>query len=245
MRYGVFADIHSNIDAFEVVLNYFEKEKIHQLICSGDIVGYGPNPNECIKRIRNLKNLVIVAGNHDKAVVGMKDTRWFNDFAARAILWTKRQLDCSNHGYLTKLHNTIDQSQFFVVHGSPRDPLDEYMLAPTQFQDAVTFYSSPVCFVGHTHVPNCFTYDSLKRIKIKSPMSKDTIKIEQDAQVMYNPGSVGQSRDGDPRASCAVYDTSNKTIKLVRLEYDIKSVQSKMRKAQLPLYLIERLSTGR
>ena len=245
MRYGVFADVHSNQEALEVVLSFFEKEKIHNYICCGDLVGYGPSPNECIERGRNLKNLVIVGGNHDKATVGMKDTRWFNDFAARAILWTKRHLTCSNHGYLTRMNNAFDQSQFYLVHGSPRDPLDEYLLSPTQFQESLNFFKNAVCFVGHTHLPNCFISDCLKRVKIKPPMARDIIKIEPDSQVLYNPGSVGQPRDGDPRASCAIYDTEENTIKLYRLEYDVSAVQEKMKKVQLPLYLIERLATGR
>lgn len=245
MRYGVFADIHSNLEALEVVLNFFEQEKIHHFICCGDLVGYGPNPNECIEKVRAIKHLLIVAGNHDMATVGMKDTRWFNDFAARAILWTKRHLTSSNSGYLTHLAKTVDQSQFFLVHGSPRDPIDEYLLSPTQFQESLRSFNNQVCFIGHTHLPNCFISDRLQRIKIKPPMSRDIIKIEPDAQIMYNPGSVGQPRDGDPRASCAIYDTDNMTVKLFRFEYNISAVQEKMRKAQLPLYLIERLLMGR
>lgn len=245
MRYGVFSDIHGNLEAFLAVLVFFEQEKVSSFICCGDIVGYGPNPNECIEELLALKHCIIVGGNHDKAVVGMKDTRWFNDFASRAITWTRRQLTSSYHGFLTRMPNTADHSKFFVAHGSPRDPLDEYLLSPTQFQDSLEYFQSPICFVGHTHVPSCFLCDRLSRIKIKSPIAQEEIKIEPDSQMLYNPGAVGQPRDGDPRAACAIYDTDRKTVRLHHIEYDIAKTQGKMRRAQLPLYLIDRLAEGR
>lgn len=245
MRFGIFSDVHSNLEALESVLNFLNKEKIQSFLCIGDLVGYGPNPNECVQRIAGLKKVQGIAGNHDYAAVGMKATTWFNEFAARAIVWTKRQLKEENRNFLIRLPRLIEASLFTLAHGSPRDPIDEYLLTPRQFLDNCEFFRTPVCFVGHTHIPSVFYTDSLGVIQHKPLADGETFQIDPNSKTVVNVGSVGQPRDGDARACAAIYDTEKNEVRFVRCSYDVKAVQEKMRQASLPLFLIERLSFGR
>jgi predicted phosphodiesterase len=245
MRYGLFADVHSNLEALEAVFAFFRKERIQAFLSPGDIVGYGPNPNECIQKIASLKRLQITAGNHDYAVVGMKDTSRFNDFAARSLIWTKRALQEENRHYLMRLPRLVDASLFTLVHGSPRDPIDEYLLTARQYLDNLQFFRTPICLIGHTHVPSVFYADSLGMIQHKTLADGEVFKFDPQGKTIFNIGSVGQPRDGDPRACCAIFDSTKHEIKVTRCSYDIQSVQEKMKQASLPLFLIERLSYGR
>ncbi len=245
MRFGIFSDVHSNLEALEEVLSFYKKERLQSFICLGDIVGYGPNPNECIQRIVSLKKVQVIAGNHDYAVVGLKELTWFNDLASRSLVWTKRHLTEENRNYLMRLPRLIDHSLFTLAHGSPRDPIDEYLLTARQYLDNVEFFRTAVCFVGHTHLPCVFYADSLGIIQIKPLAEGEVFKIDPLAHTIVNVGSVGQPRDGDPRAACAIYDSDSKEVKIIRLKYNIDATQQKMRQASLPLYLSERLSYGR
>lgn len=245
MRYGVFSDVHSNLEALESVLSYFKKEKIQNFLCVGDIVGYGPNPNECIQIISGLKRVQVTAGNHDYATVGMKETTWFNDYASRALTWTKRRLKEENRNFLMRLPRLVDGSIFTLAHGSPRDPIDEYLLSPRQYLDNLEFFRTSICFIGHTHVPSVFFTDSLGVIQHKPLADGETFVFDPQGKTIVNVGSVGQPRDGDQRACGVIYDTDKNEIRMVRCPYDIESVQEKMRQASLPLFLIERLAYGR
>lgn len=245
MRYGVFSDVHSNLEALEAVLAAFKKEKIQHFICLGDIVGYGPNPNECVQKIAGLKRIQITAGNHDYAAVGLKELTWFNDMATRSLSWTRRQLKEEQRGYLMRLPRLVDASLFTLAHGSPRDPIDEYLLTSRQFLDNLQFFRTPVCFVGHTHVPSVFYTDSLGMIQHRPLADGETFRFDPQGKTVVNVGAVGQPRDGDPRACCAVFDSDKHEVKMLRVEYDIEAVQTKMRHASLPLFLIERLSYGK
>ncbi len=245
MRYGVFSDVHSNLEALEACLQLFKKEKIQSFLCLGDIVGYGPNPNECVDKIAGLKKIQITGGNHDYAVAGLRDTDWFNDFAVRSINWTKRQIKNENKGFLMRLPRLVDASLFTLSHGSPRDPVDEYILTPRQFLDNLEFFRTPICFVGHTHVPSVFYTDALGIIQQKHLDDATTFEYDPQGKTIINVGSVGQPRDGDNRACCLIYDSDKHTVQTFRCPYDITSVQNKMRQNQLPLFLIERLEYGR
>lgn len=245
MRYGIFSDVHANLEALEAVLGFFKKERIQSFICLGDLVGYGPNPNECIERIAGLKKVQVIAGNHDHASVGLKELTWFNDMATRSLNWTKRQLKEENRSFLMRLPRLIDASQFTLAHGSPRDPIDEYVLTPRQYLDNLEFFRTPVCFIGHTHVPSVFFSDSLGMIQHKPLLDGEPYKIDPQAKTIVNAGSVGQPRDGDPRSSCLIFDTEKSEVTAHRVAYDIAAVQDKMKLATLPLFLIERLGYGR
>ena len=245
MRYGIFADVHANLEALEAVLAFYKKERIQSFICLGDLVGYGPNPNECIERISGLKKVQVIAGNHDYAAVGLKELTWFNDMATRSLNWTKRQLKEESRNYLMRLPRLVDASQFTLSHGSPRDPIDEYILTPRQYLDNIQLFRTPVCFVGHTHVPAVFYSDSLGMIQHKPLLHGETFKFDPQGKTIINTGAVGQPRDGDPRAACAIYDTESNEVTVYRLDYDIAAVQAKMKQFTLPIFLIERLNYGR
>lgn len=245
MLYGVFADVHSNLEAFDAVLGFFKEKKIQNFINAGDIVGYGPNPNECIQRLNSLKRVYCIAGNHDKAVVGMKPTSWFNSYAQRALLWTKRKLTVESRNFLMRLSTFYEHTYFSVAHGSPRDSLDEYLLSPVQFMDNVDHFKTQICFIGHTHMPVCFIKDKMARVKIRNLKDEDKTKIGHEIKSVYNLGSVGQPRDNDARACCAVYDTDTMGLSFHRIKYNIEKTQKKMMQAMMPLFLIDRIGVGR
>ncbi|OGR96903.1 MAG: hypothetical protein A2902_00705 [Elusimicrobia bacterium RIFCSPLOWO2_01_FULL_64_13] len=245
MRYGVISDIHSNLEALDAVMALFKKERIQSILCLGDIVGYGPNPNECVDRISGLKKVQSTAGSHDYASVGLKDMTWFNDMAVRALTWTKRKLTEKSRAFLMRLPRLVDGSAFTLAHGSPRDPIDEYLLSSLQFLDNLPYFRTPVSFIGHTHVPAVFYTDSLGVIQNKPLPEGRAVSFDPEGKTIVNVGSVGQPRDGDPRACAVIYDSEKRQVKMVRCAYDIESVQKKMRQASLPLYLIERLGYGR
>ena len=211
----------------------------------GDIVGYGPNPNECIELLSQLEKIQIIGGNHDYAVVGLKNTSRFKDFAARSLIWTKRQLKDEHRGFLMRLPRLIDASHFTLAHGSPRDPIDEYILTPRQYLDNLEYFRTPICFVGHTHSANIFYSDQLGMIQHKPLEEGKIFTYDPQAKTIINVGSVGQPRDGDTRAACVIYDSDTHEISIHRRAYDIIAVQNKMKQASLPLFLIERLSFGR
>lgn len=242
MLYGIIADIHSNLEAFEVVLR--ELRDVNRLICLGDIVGYGPNPNECNGLIKE-KKISTVAGNHDKAAVREMNTEWFNESARRAIEWTEERLTESGREYLKSLTLTLEFPDFQIVHGSLREPLEEYVTTLGEAAASMEMSKKPLLFVGHTHVPMCVVMS--KESKFDGWVLKDnqSIKISDYHKVLINPGGVGQPRDGDPRASFGVYDSDKKEFRLRRIEYNIPAVQEKMVAAGLPQSLIDRLKFGR
>lgn len=245
MRYGVFSDVHSNLEALDAILAAFRKERIQSFLCLGDIVGYGPNPNECVERIASLKKVQMTGGSHDFAAVGLKETTWFNDMAARALTFTKRKLKEENKAFLMRLPRLVDGSFFTMAHGSPRDPIDEYLLSARQFLDNLEFFRTPICLIGHTHVPCVFYTDALGVIQHKPLTENDPFKFDPQGKTIVNVGAVGQPRDGNTRACGVILDTEKCEVKLIRCAYDIAAVQDKMKQASLPLFLIERLSYGR
>jgi len=237
VKYAVFSDIHSNLEALENVLTKITKQNVDGYICCGDIVGYGPEPNECIEKIKKLKNLKIVTGNHDRATVGLFDIEWFNDNAKAAVLWTSSQLTEENKKFLGELPEKIIEENFTVVHGSPREPINEYLIKSSDMYENLNFFETQICFIGHSHYP--FIYSSEKDIA----KLQENEPIEIISKSIINPGSVGQPRDGDNRA-CFLILEDNK-ITFHRVEYEIERVQTKMREKFLPDALITRLLYGK
>ncbi|MDO8735195.1 MAG: metallophosphoesterase family protein [Elusimicrobiota bacterium] len=237
MKYAIFSDIHSNLEALETVLTEISKQNVDEYICCGDIVGYGPNPNECIEKIKSIKNIKMIAGNHDKATVGLFDIEWFNDNAKAAVLWTSSQLTGENKNFLKGLPEKIIEENFTAVHGSPREPIKEYLIKPSDMQENLQFFETQICFVGHSHYP--FVYTSEKSIT----NLQENEPIEISSKSIINPGAVGQPRDGDNRACFMILDGNKTTFH--RVNYDIKAVQKKMKIEKLPKYLVERLNYGR
>lgn len=246
MLWGVFSDIHSNIEALDAVLDAFSRQGVEGYICCGDLVGYGPSPNEVVERIAALKPLHSVIGNHDLAVIGRMDLAWFNPYAQAAAIWTRWKLSKDASQFLESMPQRVETKDFTIVHGSPRNPAEEYLLTPQQFVDNQAHYKVSPCFVGHSHLTWCFARDEKSPLGAKSYILSDREKVvvEDGVPWVINPGSVGQPRDHDQRASCGVYDDVKREFTLLRIPYDIPTVQNRMREAGLPEFLILRLAYG-
>jgi diadenosine tetraphosphatase ApaH/serine/threonine PP2A family protein phosphatase len=243
MRYAILADIHSNLAAFEAVLSHADSRGgFDKIWCLGDVVGYGPDPNECIERLRHFEH-VCIAGNHDWAAIGKMDTSEFNPVAALAAHWTAQQLTAENKDYLQALPVTLCENGFTLAHGSPREPIWEYLLSTEAAQDNFAYFETAYCLVGHSHVPLIFELVSNKAVYRMFPEGTN-LKLGK-RRIIINPGGVGQPRDGDPRASYALYDSEAQTVRHCRVEYDIPATQKKMAERGLPTPLILRLSVGR
>ena len=215
---------------------------VDQVWCLGDMVGYGPDPCECIRLLRELC-VVCVAGNHDLAAAGSIDTFDFNANAAEAIAWTQRQLSGPDREYLASLPSTVERDDLTIVHGSPRDPIREYLSSTRAAADNLGGFHTPYCLVGHTHQPMAFVETGALRVAVLDLEDQTSLALA-DERLILNPGAVGQPRDGDPRASYATLDTRTRQFTLWRVSYDVEAVQSRMRQRGLPERLIDRLSAG-
>ncbi|HTV58696.1 MAG TPA: metallophosphoesterase family protein [Verrucomicrobiae bacterium] len=247
MRYLVLSDIHANITALDAALEA-SKGRWEKCVCLGDVVGYGPDPNEVVDRIRQL-GAVTIRGNHDKAGSGIANADDFNPVARNVALWTREQLRPENRDWLEKLPlGPVSENGFSMVHGAYRDE-DEYVFAPAQALDGLLDAQSPITFFGHTHLQGGFSLRDNKVVVLHfkpaggSPFS--SLTIEEGAIYLLNPGSIGQPRDGDPRCAFAIADIPQKSVEFWRVPYDIQAVQSRMTKAGLPDPLVTRLSFGR
>ncbi len=246
MKYGIISDIHSNLEALTVVLEELKGiRKVDKIICLGDIVGYGPLPNECIAEIRKLSAINIVAGNHDLASIGWKDISWFNEYAQRAIIWTMDALTEESRKYLFSLPEIIEEKDFVMVHGSLNDYTDEYITGLKKASKSFKLLEGRnLLLVGHTHSPRLFIKKKHQPIYSVKLMDKDIIKISNEDKFIVNVGAVGQPRDKDPRASFGVFDTEAQEIKIYRVPYDIQKIQKLMREGNFSKFLIERLAYG-
>ncbi len=243
MRYAVLADIHSNLIAFQTVLQHIEEHGgVDEIWCLGDVVGYGPQPRECIQLLRQRKH-VCVAGNHDLAAIAKIDIGDFNPNAAAAARWTADQLDADSVAYLDSLPLTLERSDFTLVHGSPRHPVWEYLLSESSAQENLGYFRTICCLIGHSHMPLCFICSTDGSCSI-SELGPETRLGDNSNRLIINPGGVGQPRDGDSRASYAIYDAEAGVLRHYRVPYDIVSVQQKMAEAGLPEHLAMRLSYG-
>ena len=242
MRYAILGDIHSNLAAFTAVLEDLEKRGgFDKIWCLGDVVGYGPEPHECIELLKQFNHLC-VAGNHDWAAIGNIDTNDFNEDAALANNWTSNQLIPSDKDYIKSLELIVVEGDFTLVHGSPREPIWEYLISTNIAQDNLKFFETRICLVGHSHIPLVF---DIFGDKADLQELGDEVSITGDKhRLILNPGSVGQPRDSDPRASYAIYNSESKAIYHYRVDYDIKATQGKMTELGLPEFLIQRLSNG-
>ena len=245
MRYLIFTDIHGNMEAFLAFLKFAKKHKIDHYIFLGDLVGYGASPNEIIQRIRILKPISVIRGNHDKAVCDIDNVQTFNPIAASAIHWTRQEISKKNSNYLCRLKMgpLIINDEISICHGAPFDE-DHYIFGEFDAAEAFLHTTTPICFFGHTHFPFVYTEKEhfVEGTFLTGNMNE--IKIEKGTKYLINPGSIGQPRDRNPKAACAIYDSKSKKVKFYRLEYDISAAQKKIIDANLPPALAERLGVG-
>ena len=251
MRYAVLSDVHSNLEALIAVLGALASERIDRYLCLGDVVGYGADPVPCLTRLQSC-DTVIVAGNHDYAAVGKLDAGLFNDAARAAVLWTRDQLSIADLDQLRRFPLTATVESFTLAHGTLRHPQRfEYLAEIGQAVDTLVTCRTLICLVGHTHVPCLLEYDRLQRRMLRiltAPGELADVEFAPEPErlrYLVNPGSVGQPRDGDPRASFAVIDTDARRISIRRVAYDVETAQRKIRQAGLPGFLADRLAIGR
>jgi predicted phosphodiesterase len=244
VRVLVVADVHANLAAFESVLADAERRgPIDSIWALGDLVGYGPDPGECLKLLRSHEH-VAVAGNHDRAATGQIGTEDFNAYAAAAARWTASVLTPEDSVYLGALADTAVVDDFTLVHGSLRDPVWEYVLSSDSAAEHLDRQRTPYGLIGHSHLQLSFLEIEEARVRGSLVGNGDFIELD-GRRLVANPGGLGQPRDGDPRTCYALLDTGSRRLTFHRIEYDIARTQKKMRLAGLPEYLIERLARGR
>jgi len=244
MKIGILADIHSNLEAFEAVLFGLKKLKIKKIWHLGDIVGYGPNPNECVELVREEK-IISLVGNHDLAVIGKISTIDFNPYAAAAIKLNVQELSEKNKKFLENLSLILKPKENVVLtHGSIRNPVWEYLLEIYQAEENFALFKEKVLFIGHSHMPIIFEKREDKIYQFRFPPHKAFLKFEENSHYIVNPGSVGQPRDRNPKASFVIFDDEFLTLEYHRVEYNYQKTQEKMRNKNFPNFLIERLSIG-
>jgi len=240
------SDLHANREALDAVVRE-AGGRYDQVICCGDLVGYGADPNPVTEWVHE-HCAVVVRGNHDRASTGLDDLEWFNPVARAAAVWTLENLSQANADYIRQLpQGPILVDGFQVVHGSPYDE-DEYVLAAGEAGQAFGYLEARLAFFGHTHVQGGFIWNQSRVETIgRLPVRADRQVMEIDPQCAYlvNPGSVGQPRDGDPRAAYAIFDSDAQMLTYYRAEYDVESAQKRIRQVGLPPILADRLSVGR
>lgn len=245
MRYLILSDLHANWQALEAVLAQ-TAGTYDEVLCCGDLVGYGADPNPVVEWVRaNCKQ--VVRGNHDKVCTGAEDLEWFNPVAREAALWTQAALTPENASYIRALpQGPLVLDGFELVHGSPFDE-DEYVIGAAEAAVAFDYLECRVAFFGHTHLQGGFIWNHGRMELIAPPWHDEpsaALTIDPECAYMINPGSVGQPRDGDPRAAYAVYQPEARLVTLFRTEYDVAAAQKKILKAGLPELLAARLQAG-
>lgn len=243
MRILVISDIHANFVALDTVLNTLTGYEAVWFL--GDLVGYGPQPNECVERVRALPQAICLVGNHDKAVLGEIDINTFNHDAQTALRWTRRQLTPHNLQFLADLQPRTEVDLFTLVHASPRQPVWEYVLDRSIAQENLPYFDTPFCLVGHTHLPAIYVEatDSFECAE-ETPSYTQPRLLNPQRKIIINPGSVGQPRDNNPKASCVLLDTDKLLWQYMRVPYDVGLTQKRMREAHLPDRLVARLALG-
>ncbi|HMU93971.1 MAG TPA: metallophosphoesterase family protein [Anaerolineales bacterium] len=242
MRVLVISDIHANYTALESVLK--DAGQVDETWCLGDLVGYGPDPNAVVEEIRDIPNLTCLLGNHDVAAIGKMPLETFNGDARRSLMYHEKVLSASNLDYMRSLSShTRVCGDATLAHGSPRDPLWEYILNSFSAQLNFDHFNTTSCFVGHSHIQCSFVMDENSRRVVLGQTKPDTT-IQLRPKIILNPGSVGQPRDRDPRAAYAIYDTEAQTWTPRRVSYNIPEVQERIRSAGLPEKHALRIADG-
>lgn len=242
MRYGLISDIHANLEALETVLAALQKEAVDQILCLGDVIGYGPNPNECVKLVQQHAAVCLI-GNHDEASLGRVDLDLFNYMARQAIEWTTDQLSDESKDFLRSLQYTKSYGEFMIVHASPDEPRRwNYILNLEDATQGFEAFTEPICFIGHSHTPWVIPLppDGRMRVSHEYPLA-----VKDDCRYLINIGSVGQPRDRNPDAAFGILETGPLRYTLKRVPYDVAKTQKKIRDTgALPAFLADRLASG-
>ena len=240
MKYAIIADIHGNLEAFQVVLEDIRAQKADSVVCLGDVVGYNANPKECLQIVRDM-NLPCVKGNHDEYCSSEDHLEGFNPHAADAVHWTRNQLNAEDKQWLRDLKYSRMVDNFTIVHATLDAPQRwGYVFDKLAAAASFPYQNTQLCFFGHTHVPVAFMRDTVVRGGTYSKF-----KIDAAKKYFIHVGAVGQPRDNNPKCAYVIYDTTAQTIEIRRLDYDIAAAQAKIIAAGLPERLAERLAYGR
>ncbi len=232
MTYAIISDIHANLEALQTALEIIDEQHIDEIICLGDIVGYGASPNECVELVRSHCPIVVL-GNHDAAAIEPALANGFNVIARKAIQWTAAQLTDSNRAFLSSLPLTVRKEDILFVHASPDRPGEwSYIVDPADAREVIGYFDERLCFIGHTHIPGIFS--RLGRVKT----------VDRFDQYLVNVGSVGQPRDGNPMLAFGIFDAAAWEYCLIRSNYDIETASGKIYAAGLPEELGIRLMCG-
>jgi len=246
VRYLIISDLHANLEALDAVLRDCAG-LYEQAICCGDLVGYGADPNAVTDWVRE-NCPIVVRGNHDRASTGQDDLEWFNPVARQAAIWTLAKLSPANAHYIESLpRGPLSVDSFQVVHGSPFDE-DEYVVGAGEAGQAFGYLGARIAFFGHTHIQGGFIWNQSRVetiMRMPPGRHSDSLQIDSECAYLINPGSVGQPRDGDPRAAYAVFDSQATRVDYYRVEYDVALAQKKIYDAGLPPILADRLAMGR
>ncbi|MCD6521963.1 metallophosphoesterase family protein [Candidatus Calescamantes bacterium] len=240
MRYGIISDIHGNLEALEAILKELKKEGVERFLMVGDVVGYGANPKECIEIVRELPGITGVAGNHDWGVLEKTPLEYFNLVAKEALIWTKDVLKEMHLKFLEKLPLMVEEEDFTLVHATLEAPQEwRYIYSTYEAHRNMDLQNTRVCFCGHSHIPIFFFQNEHVFFG-----REEVLEIKEGYKYLINVGSVGQPRDGDPRACAVIYDTEKKVVKYIRKEYNISRAQEKIWEEGLPRVLGIRLEYG-
>jgi diadenosine tetraphosphatase ApaH/serine/threonine PP2A family protein phosphatase len=242
MRVLVISDVHANYTALETVLK--DAGQVDETWCLGDLVGYGPDPNAVVEQVRELTHLTCIMGNHDMAAIGKLAFESFNGDARRSLMWTEKVLTADNMNFLRSLpQSTKVRGEVTLAHGSPRDPLWEYVLNTLTARLNFDHFDTPFCFIGHSHIQSMFLLNEGKdRVTLESAKVNRPIMLMP--RMLVNPGSVGQPRDRDPRAAYAIYNTETRQWEARRVQYNVNEVQQRLLESGLPEKHAVRLGEG-
>lgn len=247
MKTLIISDLHSNDEALKTVLNRVRRKRIDRVFCLGDIVGYGAQPNQVLDRLRALRpRKYVVRGNHDRVAAGLDDGSSFNHAAKAAAFWTRDHLSAANRRFLLKLPIgpiQVDDTSM-ICHGSPLDE-DQYLFSEADAFAILEYFSaSRVIFFGHTHLAAVFSSGPSREATARIYREEAIVKLDRAKRYLINPGSIGQPRDRNPAASCAIFDDERYTVQFIRVAYEISRAQTAILKAGLPRILADRLSFG-
>jgi putative phosphoesterase len=239
-RVAIFSDIHGNLPALEKVLEEIDSSNVDFIVCCGDVVGYGANPNECVELLRE-RSIATIAGNHDYAALSLIDITYFNEIAKRSILWTRSVLKPENEQFLRNLPLSLEVADMLFVHASPRSPESwNYVITLGDARQSFRSFGQKICFIGHSHTPfvveNCDGQLSCPTVPV--------VELKEDCRYLVNVGSVGQPRDRNPEACFAIYDREQHLVEIRRVQYDLARAQKAIADAGLPPELAERLNFG-